>query len=170
LPLPDAASRVSTAYFSHSHMRATAHCPPGWGWPRLRSGTGLSHPAMLSRAALLMRMRIRSFPLRLIADDGDATPHPFFRGSEAFRFVCFSRIAFGDFSHTSGAKVFAGRFSEGVSGLNSQPGTYFFKALKLAELFDNNNSPAHRQPLFDASKEKKGERVARLQRFRVSRP
>jgi hypothetical protein len=41
---------------------------------------------------------------------------------------------------TQGAKVFAGRFSEGVPGFNrNTPGTYFFNALKLAELFDNNN-------------------------------
>ena len=73
----------------------------------------------LPRSATHAHENSFSFPLRLIADDGDATPHPFFRGSEAFRFVCFSRIAFGDFSHTSGAKVFAGRFSEGVSGPNS---------------------------------------------------
>src|SRR5208282_527708 len=33
-----------------------------------------------------------------------------------------------------------------------QPGTYFYTALKLAELFDNNNCPAHRQPLLSASK------------------
>jgi hypothetical protein len=71
--------------------------------------------------------------------------------------------------HTPGAKVFAGRFSEGVSGRNSKPDTYFFKALKLAELFDNNNWPAHRQPLFQASKEKKKEsgfRVLKFQGFR----
>ena len=51
---------------------------------RLSSGTGLSHLAILSRANA--GENSFSFPLRLIADDGDATPHPNF-SSEAFRFV-----------------------------------------------------------------------------------
>ena len=64
--------------------------------PRPRSGTGQLRPAILSRANADGGKNSFSFPLRLIADDGDATPYPCIPGSEAFRFVCFSCIASRD--------------------------------------------------------------------------
>src|SRR5271165_1208286 len=78
-------------------------------------------------------------------------------------------------SQTSTQYSYSGRegFSQDVSARASPaslpPDTYFFKALKLAELFDNNNSLAHRQPLFDASKKVPGFKVPRFQGSKVSR-
>jgi len=74
------------------------------------------------------------FPLRLIADDGDATPCPcskFWVGSEALRFVCFSCIA----SRVSKPLPLtrAPRFSQDISARAFpallRPGTYFCTAL-----------------------------------------
>jgi len=64
----------------------------------------------------------------------------------------------------------ARRFSQDVSARASPAtlptGAYFCKALKLAELFDNNNWLAHRQPRFDASNKTQ---VSKFQGFRVSK-
>ena len=83
--------------------------------PHLWSGTGLQHPAILSRAPFMpVPGRIRSVSRsELIADDGDATPPLEFRfGGVPFRLLPLHSLAcFPDFCFLPRAQ----RFSQDVS-------------------------------------------------------
>jgi hypothetical protein len=107
--LPNAARRV---YATNTSLRRD--------FPRLRSGTGL-HAQPYSPAHYTGRIK-GYVSVLTVADDGDAKPE-LDSGSEALRFVCFSCIASRvsqALLHSPGAKVFAGRFSEGVLSLVKQ--------------------------------------------------